>query len=81
MSTDFAGKAVNLNIPTTVASPRISRLAIVGFFFVSGFGFSTWSSRIPSQQQLLGLNEAQLGSVALMSMFGLVILWLVGRVK
>ena len=33
------------------------------FFFVSGFGFSTWASRIPTIQQQLHLNEAQLGVV------------------
>jgi MFS family permease len=33
------------------------------FFFVSGFGFSTWASRIPTIQQQLHLNEAQLGIV------------------
>ena len=33
------------------------------FFFSSGFGFSTWASRIPTIQQQLHLNEAQLGAV------------------
>jgi MFS family permease len=33
------------------------------FFFVSGFGFYTWASRIPTIQQELHLNEAQLGAV------------------
>jgi MFS family permease len=33
------------------------------FFFVSGFGFSTWASRIPTIQQQLHLNMAQLGAV------------------
>lgn len=33
------------------------------FFFVSGFGFSTWASRIPTIQQQLHLNKAQLGAV------------------
>ena len=33
------------------------------FFFVSGFGFATWASRIPTIQQHLHLNEAQLGAV------------------
>jgi len=33
------------------------------FFFVSGFGFSTWASRIPTIQQELHLNEAQLGAI------------------
>jgi MFS family permease len=33
------------------------------FFFVSGFGFATWASRIPTIQQQLHLNNAQLGIV------------------
>jgi len=43
--------------------PRTARIAIAVFFFVSGFGFSTWASRIPIIQQHLALNEAQLGWV------------------
>ncbi|WP_211617659.1 MFS transporter [Hymenobacter psychrotolerans] len=38
-------------------------MAIALFFFVSGFGFSTWASRIPTIQHTLGLDEAQLGAV------------------
>ncbi len=33
------------------------------FFFVSGFGFYTWASRIPTIQQRMHLNEAGLGAV------------------
>lgn len=46
--------------PTT--SPRQIRIANAVFFFVSGFGYTTWASRIPSIQQSLHLNEAQLGA-------------------
>jgi MFS family permease len=44
-------------------SPLKSRIATAVFFFVSGFGFSSWASRIPTIQQNLHLNEAQLGAV------------------
>ncbi|RYY29603.1 MAG: MFS transporter [Sphingobacteriaceae bacterium] len=44
-------------------SPRTYRMATAVFFFVSGFGYSTWASRIPTLQQKLQLNEAQLGAV------------------
>jgi MFS family permease len=44
-------------------NPRKSRLATAVFFFVSGFGFSSWASRIPTIQQNLHLNEAKLGAV------------------
>lgn len=44
-------------------SPGRIRIMVAIFFFVSGFGFSTWASRIPTIQQQLHLNEAQLGVV------------------
>jgi MFS family permease len=43
------------------------------FFFVSGFGFSTWASRIPTIQQQLHLNEAQLGAVLFALPIGLML--------
>jgi len=44
-------------------SPLKARIATAVFFFVSGFGFSTWAARIPTIQKNLHLNEAQLGAV------------------
>ena len=44
-------------------SPRKSRIATAVFFFVSGFGFSSWASRIPTIQQNLHLSEGKLGAV------------------
>src|SRR5882757_8367849 len=44
-------------------SPGRSRIMVAIFFFVSGFGFSTWASRIPTIQQQLHLNNQQLGAV------------------
>jgi MFS family permease len=44
-------------------SPATTRVMVAIFFFVSGFGFFTWASRIPTIQQELHLNEAQLGAV------------------
>src|SRR5689334_20721198 len=44
-------------------SPRTARITIAIYFFISGFTFSTWASRIPSIQQQLHLNEASLGAV------------------
>lgn len=41
------------------------RIALSTFFFLSGFGFSTWTSRIPTIKESLGLNEAELGSILL----------------
>lgn len=39
------------------------RIATSVYFFVSGFGYATWASRIPTIQQQLGLSEGQLGTV------------------
>jgi len=44
------------------------------FFFVSGFGFYTWASRIPTIQQELHLNEAQLGAVLFALPVGLLVM-------
>jgi len=44
-------------------SPRKARIATAVFFFVSGFGFSSWASRIPTIQQNLHLSEGKLGGV------------------
>lgn len=54
-------------------SPEQLRLATSVFFFISGFGYSTWASRIPSIQQHLHLNEAQLGGVLLAMPVGLIL--------
>jgi MFS family permease len=54
-------------------SPGRIRIMVGIFFFVSGFGFSTWASRIPTIQQQLHLNEAQLGAVLLAMPIGLML--------
>ena len=58
-----------LNEPT----PGQARRAIIVFFLVSGFGFATWASRIPTIQHRLGLNEAELGGVLLAMPAGLML--------
>jgi MFS family permease len=54
-------------------TPGQSRRAITLFFLVSGFGFATWASRIPTIQHQLGLNEAELGGVLLAMPAGLML--------
>lgn len=49
--------------PLPHSTPKQARIAITVFFFVSGFTYATWASRIPTIQQQLHLNEAQLGTV------------------
>ena len=43
-------------------SPRKMRIANAVFFFISGFGYTTWTSRIPDLKQQLHLDKAQLGA-------------------
>ncbi|HSC53644.1 MAG TPA: MFS transporter [Phnomibacter sp.] len=50
---------------TTPDANRQKRIAVSVFFFIAGFTFSSWASRIPHIQAKLGLNEAELGGVLL----------------
>jgi MFS family permease len=54
-------------------SPRELRIGCAVFFFISGFGYSSWASRIPTVQQQLDLNEAQLGSLLFALPIGLIL--------
>lgn len=58
-------------------TPGQARCAIGLFFLVSGFGFATWASRIPTIQHRLGLHEAELGGVLLAMPTGLMLTLLV----
>jgi len=60
------------------------RLFLSIFFFISGFSFSTWASRIPTIKTFFDYNEAELGTLLLAmpvsSLIGLPISgWLVSR--
>ncbi|RED96602.1 MFS transporter [Marinoscillum furvescens] len=41
------------------------RIALSAYFFLTGVGFSTWTSRIPTIKENLQINEAELGSILL----------------
>ena len=63
---------------------RKQRIALSSYFFMTGFGFATWASRIPTIKAFFELNEAQLGNLLLTmpvsSLIGLPISgWLVSR--
>lgn len=49
------------------------RIAVALFFFVSGFGFATWASRIPAIQTKLNLSDASLGSILFSLPLGLIL--------
>ncbi len=54
--------AVELNRMTTDSKQRV---ALSSFFFMLGFGFASWASRIPSIKENFDFNEAELGSLLL----------------
>src|ERR1700754_2669263 len=58
---------------TLTKTPRQIRIANAIFFFVSGFGYTTWTSRIVYIQQSLHLNEEMLGWALLALPAGLMI--------
>ena len=72
-------------IPTlSLPVRRVNRIAVSSFFFLAGFCYSSWCSRIPNIQQKLHLDSAALGGVLLGLPVGLMTSlplagWLVAR--
>lgn len=54
-------------------SPKGYRLATTFFFFVSGFGYSSWASRIPAIKTQLHLTEAEFGAILFAFPIGLML--------
>lgn len=59
--------------PPSYRSPKQLRIGSAVFFFISGFGYASWASRIPTIQYELHLNEAQLGAVLFAMPIGLIL--------
>lgn len=74
-----------MNEPTAhTRSPKQYRIGAAIFFFLSGIGYSTWASRIPSIKAQLHLNDAQLGTALFALPVGLMLTmpfttWLLSR--
>ncbi len=62
-----------MNLTDSHHSPGRYRLVITFYFFISGFGYSTWASRIPAIQQQMHLSDAQLGTLLLASPIGVLV--------
>jgi MFS family permease len=60
-------------IRTITTSPRNIRIANAIFFFISGFSYSAWASRIPTIKHNLHLNDAQLGAMLFALPVGLIL--------
>lgn len=74
----------SINFTNLTYSKRSQGIAVASFFFILGFCFASWASRIPDIQQKLGLNESQLGMVLFALPIGLFISlpvsgWLISR--
>jgi MFS family permease len=55
-----------------VSLKRLRRANAV-YFFISGFGYSSWTSRIPGIKESLKLNDAHFGTLLFMMPLGLII--------
>ena len=53
--------AAGTNNMISVYSKKYHRIGVAAFFFVFGFCFASWASRIPAIQQKTGLTETELG--------------------
>lgn len=54
-------------------SPARLRRAIAVYFFISGFGYSSWTSRIPVVKETLKLNDAHFGTLLFLMPVGLIV--------
>jgi MFS family permease len=54
-------------------SPARLRRANAVYFFISGFGYSSWTSRIPVVKESLKLNDAHFGTLLFMMPVGLIV--------
>lgn len=71
-------------LPEIMNLRQKQRFSLSMYFFLAGFGFATWASRIPTLKTFFNLNEAELGNLLLAmpvsSLIGLPISgWLVSR--
>jgi MFS family permease len=65
----------SVRLSTGTATPAVmsSRNAVLATFFLNGFAFATWASRIPSVRRALDLGPGQLGLLLLCTSVGSVI--------
>src|SRR5260370_25635297 len=66
-------------MPTPISKSK-ARAAIAAIFFLNGFGFATWVSRIPAVRQALNLSDGALGTALLATAVGALVAFpLAGR--
>ncbi len=64
---------MDTTIRPAIAPKTVLRIAVSAMFFMAGLCFSSWTSRIPSIQQKLGLDDAALGGVLFSLPIGLML--------
>ena len=62
-----------MSFPISIPSSRTHRIAVSTFFFIAGFTFSSWASRIPDIKTKLLLSDAGLGAVLFALPVGLMV--------
>lgn len=77
-------KSKRVDYSLQMPSKHSQRIFLSTFFFISGFSFATWASRIPTIKAFFDLNDAELGTILLgmplTSLVGLPLSgWLVSR--
>lgn len=63
----------HLITPSTQLPLITNRLAVSSFFFISGFLYANWISRLPEIQHLYHVSNAQLGTLLLCSAMGAIL--------
>lgn len=62
-----------MDLPFSIPPARIHRIAVSTFFFIAGFTFASWASRIPDIKTKLALSDAGLGGVLFALPVGLMV--------
>ena len=60
-----------MSLTVSLPANRVYRIAVSVFFFMAGFSFASWASRIPNIKENLHLSDAGLGAVLLSLPIGL----------
>ena len=71
-SSEYAPR-VSLSTGTVTREVVTARNAVLATFFLNGFAFATWASRIPSVRHALDLSPAKLGLLLLAASIGAVV--------
>ncbi|MEO6731104.1 MAG: MFS transporter [Ferruginibacter sp.] len=62
-----------MSLAFSISSTRAHRIAVSTFFFIAGFTFASWASRIPDIKTTLHLSDAGLGGVLFALPVGLMV--------